>query len=329
MVNSDSEKANRPPDPRNVPNIRVVAGDIFAQTTDTLCVLHAANVPRLLWRMVDHGIVQPSVPAKSPEVGGATLMRPLSAMGASRILLVETPEENIDYKDIFNFGQGTIRALARHRVDPVSIAMILHGPGYGLDTDMCFAQLLAGLRGGLVAHGSELPSLTEILVVEQQANRRDRMEKRINKLWMPMSPTSTKSAAHAPRPPQRASKHIFVAMPFTLEFTDTWEYGFYNPAKDAECVCERCDRAIFDGDILDWMKDRIRRADLVIAEISTVNPNVYLQIGYAWGLGKPTLLVSRESEALKPEMRSQRCITYKTIKELENAIRSHLQLHLR
>ena len=33
------------------------------------------------------------------------------------------------------------------------------------------------------------------------------------------------------------------------------------------------------------------RADRGVADLTTANPNVYLEIGYAWGMGKPTVLL--------------------------------------
>lgn len=310
------------------PRLHVVPGDVLTYASDVLCVLHVSAVPRLLWSMVDRGIIAASVPEKEPEAGGSELLSPAGALGAKKILLVESPTHRVDYEDIYKFGRGTLRALARRETDPKSLAMILHGPGYGLDTDMCFAQLVAGLREGLANHGPSVPSLQDIYIVEQQANRRDRMSKRAKRLWPHESATTLSATDEVAGTNKRPAPRIFVAMPFAAEFTDVWEYGFYNPAKDANCVCERCDRAVFDGDILDWIKERIRQADLVIAEVSTANPNVYLEIGYAWGLGKKTLLVSREAEALKFDIRNQRCILYKTIKELDSAIRSELPVHV-
>jgi len=278
--------------------------------------------------MVDRGVIAASSLKKEPEAGASQLLIPLTELGAKQILLVECDKHRVDYEEIYEFGRGTIRSLSRRRLDPRSIAMILHGPGYGLDTDLCFERLIDGVCKGLTEHSAGVPSLAEICIVEQQANRRDRMASRATQLW----PFASK---HEQTPVQKlvpVSDHnlrrIFVAMPFGTEFSDVWEYGFYNPAKDANCICERSDRAVFDGDIMEWIMERIRQADLVIAEVSTAKANVYLEIGYAWGLGKKTLLVSRQADSLEFDVRNHRCIIYKTIKELESAIRVELPMHI-
>jgi len=47
------------------------------------------------------------------------------------------------------------------------------------------------------------------------------------------------------------------------------------------------------------VKKRIPSAALVVADLSTANPNVYLEVGHAWGCGKPTILTVRQTEDLK------------------------------
>jgi hypothetical protein len=46
------------------------------------------------------------------------------------------------------------------------------------------------------------------------------------------------------------------------------------------------------------------------ADLSDANPNVYLEVGYAWGRGRPTLLVVRDSSHLKFDVQGQRCLIY-------------------
>ena len=48
---------------------------------------------------------------------------------------------------------------------------------------------------------------------------------------------------------------------------------------------ERADLATFTGDVMDWVRARISSANLVIADLTSANPNVYLEVGYAWGKG--------------------------------------------
>lgn len=116
--------------------------------------------------------------------------------------------------------------------------------------------------------------------------------------------------------------HVFVAMPFKEEMEDVFYYGIQNSVHTIDYLCERIDQETFTGDILDRLKKRIETASLLIADLTDDNPNVFLEIGYAWGKGRPTLLVVRD-EANKPlrfDVQGQKCIKYKSIKSLETAL---------
>ncbi len=118
-------------------------------------------------------------------------------------------------------------------------------------------------------------------------------------------------------------------MPFTEEMDDVFHYGIQGAVNAAGYLCERADLSSFTGDIMNWVKKRISTASLVIADLSTANPNVYLEVGYAWGCGKSTVLLVRDPVDLKFDVTGQRCLVYKKIKDLEAALRKELKsLHI-
>ena len=121
-----------------------------------------------------------------------------------------------------------------------------------------------------------------------------------------------------------AKPHVFVAMPFTDEFDDIYYYGVEPAVKAAGYLCERADTRCFSGDILDWLKGRIQSAAFVIADLTTANPNVYLEVGYAWGFKRPTILLTRDLGDLKFDVRGQRCVIYKRIRDLEESLKREL-----
>jgi hypothetical protein len=115
----------------------------------------------------------------------------------------------------------------------------------------------------------------------------------------------------------RKRSHVFVAMPFKVEMEDTYHYGIYRAVDANGYECERVDKTAFTGDILQQIKDSIETAVAVIAELSGENPNVHLELGYAWGKHIPTILLLRDGEELCFDVRGQRCITYSNIRGLE------------
>jgi hypothetical protein len=76
---------------------------------------------------------------------------------------------------------------------------------------------------------------------------------------------------------------------------------------------------------MEWVKQRICSATFVIADLSTANPNVYLEVGYAWGCGRPTILPVRDTTDLKFDVKGQRCLVYKSIKQLEEILGKELE----
>jgi hypothetical protein len=126
----------------------------------------------------------------------------------------------------------------------------------------------------------------------------------------------TRSVARGRKP------HIFVAMPFAGDLGDLFHYGISRAISDAGYLCERVDAAPSVGDVLARIKERIRTAAFVVAELTGGNPNVYLEVGYAWGRGVPTILVVREAEVggLYFDIRGQRCVTYTSIRDLEEKL---------
>jgi nucleoside 2-deoxyribosyltransferase len=75
-----------------------------------------------------------------------------------------------------------------------------------------------------------------------------------------------------------------------------------------------------------WVKSRISSAKLVVADLSTANPNVYLEVGYAWAKGIPTVLLVRDTNDLKFDVKAQRCIVYTSIKQLEELLSKELKV---
>ena len=76
---------------------------------------------------------------------------------------------------------------------------------------------------------------------------------------------------------------------------------------------------------MDRVRERVRTAKLVVADLTEANPNVYLEVGYAWGCGVPTVLLVKDAHHLKFDTRGQRCLPYKNIKGLEDSLTKELK----
>ena len=104
-------------------------------------------------------------------------------------------------------------------------------------------------------------------------------------------------------PPNREKKTVFVAMPFAEEFEDVYQFGIYAAVRRCGYICEKVDESVFAGSIVERIMDGIRNAEFVIADLTLERPNVYLEVGYAWGMNKPVILRGprRPAAAFRPE----------------------------
>lgn len=87
----------------------------------------------------------------------------------------------------------------------------------------------------------------------------------------------------------------FVLMPFDPSFTDTYQLGIKQACMDAGAYCERVDEQIFEERMLDRIYNQIAKADLIIADMSERNANVFYEVGYAHALDKPTVLLTKSA----------------------------------
>lgn len=113
-----------------------------------------------------------------------------------------------------------------------------------------------------------------------------------------MEPTTT------PKP------FVFVVMPFTKEFDDTYKLGIKPACVDAGTYCERLDEQVFEEGMLDRIYNQIAKADIVVADMSGQNANVFYEVGYAHALGKRVILVTKDAADIPFDLKHRFHIVY-------------------
>ena len=129
-----------------------------------------------------------------------------------------------------------------------------------------------------------------------------------------------KAAEHPKQNPR-----LFVLMPFANEFLDVYVLGIREVSEKLGFTVDRADDIEHNGNILDVVEERIRQADVVIADMSTRNPNVFYEIGYARAVGRPTVLLCRNTEAVPFDLQSINYIKYGGIVELRDRLEKRLK----
>lgn len=95
------------------------------------------------------------------------------------------------------------------------------------------------------------------------------------------------------RPSHKLS--VFVVMPFADEFRDAYELGIKPACVQAGASCARVDEQLFLENILERIYGQIAKADVIVAEMTGRTPNVFYEVGYAHGLGKPVILLTSKA----------------------------------
>ena len=132
--------------------------------------------------------------------------------------------------------------------------------------------------------------------------------------------TATLNVGTKPAADPVKKKSVFVAMPFSEEFEDVYQFGIYSTIRRCGYICEKVDESVFSGSIIDRIMDGICHAEFVIADLTLEKPNVYLEVGYAWGMKKPVLLIAREGQRLHFDLSHHKCLFYKTIGKLSETL---------
>jgi hypothetical protein len=120
----------------------------------------------------------------------------------------------------------------------------------------------------------------------------------------------------------------FVVMKFAEPYDTFYREVIQNQAEAAGFEVVRIDEKAGPGVIFQDIQREIEQAEIVIAEISPVNPNVFYELGYAHALGKPTILLAQRGVELPFDIKSYRVVFYNdTIggkAEVERNLRKHL-----
>ncbi len=268
-----------------------------------------------------------------PRPGEFRLVPGEPAISARNILFVGVVDlYDFGYREIRDFGRRFLSVLAHAAPQTRHVAATIHGAGYGLDEIEAFEAEIAGILDAIDSGDVPRP-LRKISIVELDSSRVKRLQPLLGELYHqeptlktsgdPQRSTSDRlrNAGYA----SDAKSHVFVAMPFKNEMADTYHYGIQGAVRAAGLLCERADLSTFTGDVMHWVQQRIRTSALVIADLTEANPNVYLEVGYAWGCEVPVLLLTQSTDHLKFDVRGQRCLVYNSIRELEESLRIELE----
>ena len=110
------------------------------------------------------------------------------------------------------------------------------------------------------------------------------------------------------------SRRVFVLMPFA----PAWSRAAYEMIKRAvgtvplpsPAVVRRADDITDPGRITDQIVTEVTAADVIVADITGLNPNVMWELGYAHALGKPVVILNQNIDASPFDLLDHRQVGY-------------------
>jgi len=304
-------------------------GDVTQVPSDVLLLKYAQGFygadAQVASALTDRGICGES--RIQPEPWQAKIVDTRGVIAPSRVMFLGTPPlGGFRYREMQRFAREAIEVLRKSGTPVRTLTATVHGAGYGLDAVESLQAMVRGFQQALAE--KPLESLARITFVELNHRRGGILSKALADLPArtiaePASGKALAAPSMPSAPPEK--KRVFVAMPISEEFEDVYQFGIYDVVRRCGYVCERVDEKAVVGSIVDQIEESIRSAEIIVADLTAEPPNVYLEVGFAWGLKRKVLLLAREGTKLHFDLSHHKCVFYRTIgrlaEDLERTIR--------
>lgn len=104
--------------------------------------------------------------------------------------------------------------------------------------------------------------------------------------------------------------YVFVLMPFSKDFDDVYRLGIKATAEEVGLRAERVDEQLYSESMLERIYQQIGTADIIVADMTGQNPNVFYEVGYAHAKGKLCILLTQNASDIPFDLKQHRHIVY-------------------
>lgn len=105
-------------------------------------------------------------------------------------------------------------------------------------------------------------------------------------------------------------RDAFVAMPYGESWSHDVEQTIVAVGAKQRFNCVVSKHLRKPGSIIEQVWQDIRKSEVLVADLTCRNPNVYYELGLAQALGKPCILLLQKGEQIPFDVGPQRCIRY-------------------
>lgn len=323
--------------------LELVEGDLARVAVDVVVLKHAPERLYGAEKWIDtrlKGLLSSTYSDTPLDEPGTSTILSCSGLGAERVLVIGIGSlYRFTYRGIDQLARDTIEALAIHAPDAHSFSMTIHGPGIGLDPTECLKTQILGFASALrriakpislehIVIAERHPDLAQLLsqfLAEFSSDNPDVLT--VERKGYSLRARTENVKVEEVRYASLEKRTVFVAMPFSNEFRNVYDYGIRLPVINVGRKPIRVDEEHFTGLIIEQVKEQIRGSELLIADITGSNPNVLFEVGFAEGAGVKTVLLCQEPKDLPFDVRGVVHIVYEPahIRQLEEKLETHLR----
>jgi hypothetical protein len=128
---------------------------------------------------------------------------------------------------------------------------------------------------------------------------------------------------------QGGKPRAFVVMQFSEPYDQVYSEVVRSVCESFNLQTVRADELYGPGLIIGDVVDQIQRAQVVIADITPANANVYFEVGYALALNKQIILLARKGTELPFDVKAFRVLFYEDSIAGKAKVEEGLKRHLR
>lgn len=120
--------------------------------------------------------------------------------------------------------------------------------------------------------------------------------------------------------------YSFVLMPFKEEFKEIYEDSIKFAFEQIGMICERADDIFHNRSIMEVIWTKICSAEIIVADLTGKNPNVFYEVGISHTLGKEVILITQNEEDVPFDLRHLKYIKYTTTRRGQEQLTGEIKM---
>lgn len=128
-----------------------------------------------------------------------------------------------------------------------------------------------------------------------------------------------------PKNPECDNRKVFIGMPFSAKHTDSYNFGIKPALAAVGMRSYRADDKIKNQDIMCKICEEMQICKYLVFNVSGLNPNVMLELGLSYGLGKETIIIKDEETEMISDISNIEYIEYLHAHDLMEKLISYFE----